>query len=390
MRHTSKDERFFYYDRVLFKWQSVDSDMLFLLGFEAVLSYHQSISDTLIIPAKLYNKELGKYIPLIKFEIYDGIYDYLSNTGCIEDHDDYLLSNMYGLKLSINDMSGTGYDRTIPLIFKSDINNHAIDLTQPMLRLPTIHRDSLSYFDLQAQKIIDLFADSDFAGKGADPLSIERRNNSQIYKLLDYKSMYAYSLGVLYGCRCLGFDPKLIWRVDPQIWYTGDSLNLVRTAWHTFIFHYTQSSDEDRKYRDIHHNSLWDLESLSDDSIDYIISAPIRYNSSLSIKLSIVSDDSGNRSISSHLVLYDSRLDEYLDLSKDSLVWSEISSLATSEGIVPFNSDSKIVRYSNNNDKIIILKAYDRTGAKSDTGDNLQYFVSSNNIGWVSNIDSVI
>ena len=80
--------------------------------------------------------------------------------------------------------------------------------------------------------------------------------------------MYAYSLGVLYGCKVLGYTDDNVFRLDPSTWYNGEYINLVTTAQTVFKFHYTHPIpiiDSDpalfRKYRGIQCNKLWNFDS---------------------------------------------------------------------------------------------------------------------------------
>ena len=294
MLYSSSNGCLFYYDRVLYSWRIAEPTMLFLLGFEAITMYDKSASDCLMVTKQKYVVDQNEIEPFEYYDIFEEIYSYLSQLGNIDDLDTYIKYNCYGLKLLLNELTGTEKDRTIPIIFKNDVNKSAVDLTKPMYRIPDGQRLNMSYYDLQAQKIHDIFEDAGYKATSAPRITgdypfsekdavkaynekvkaihDEKDLNSDIYTLLDYKSMYSYSLGVLYGCRCLGFDPVAIWKLNPEYWYIYNGkkatyFNLVSTAWQTFRFHYTSfikdiDDNPDNpewadKYKGITLNRLW-------------------------------------------------------------------------------------------------------------------------------------
>lgn len=328
MLYSSKNGCLFYYDSILFRWQIADPTLLFLLGLESVTSYDKSISDSIVISKYIYRAVYDTLEPLEYMqEAYDDIYSFLSKIGSVEDHEQYLKLNCYGLKLLLNSLTGISSDRTVPFIFKYSKNSSLVDPTSEVNSYST-----LSYYDIQAQRIYDVFEDIGYdtsldtvSSSGSllpeyyidrnkegsiiketlDYLSVtditlrnsiinsilsynsnvttvhyKKLNNSEIYRLLDYKAMYAYSLGVLFGCRCLGYDDSAIWRIDPQYWYDDTYINLVRTAWFVFRFHWTysiedvSSSDSSssyyNKYQSIQDNKIWNFTNTTD-----LIDAPL-------------------------------------------------------------------------------------------------------------------
>lgn len=303
MLYSSRNGTLFYYDRVLYTWQVAEPTMLFLLGLESVTSYMNALSDTLVIANSVYIKDQNDVVPFEHFKIYDKIHSYLSQLSGIEDFEYYLKFNCNGLKLLLNELTGIGSDRTVPIIFRNDVNNKSIDLNSSMSRLES--SETATLYDRQAQKIRDIFSDADYSsGSLIDTSDIEdasiakylkaynvtlseyyseRRKNGQIYKLLDYNAMYSYALGVLYGCRCLGFSPTLIWRIDPKFWYNGEFKNLVSTAWYAFRFHHThyipeldEAADAEMRdrYKGITPNRLWNIGS--DKEIDKLDELPLK------------------------------------------------------------------------------------------------------------------
>lgn len=320
MKYKSSHGTLFYYDPDLYIWKHANPTMLFLLGFESVTTYDNAISDTILISRLVYQQISNRLVSLENFNIFDEIYSYLSSINQTEDFDSYLVSSLHGLKLVLNDLTGTGKDRTIPLIFHTDVNAKYIDLNDQMYRLPESDRLSKSYYDLQAQKICDIFEDAGFnrnrfyyrksrrflVDKIKDGIHLreydliksnqydsfisneiasfndtyyklytEMNSNKLIFYKLDYAAMYSYAFGVLYGCICLEYPIDAVFKIQPTHWYNGVYFNLVNTAWHCFRFCYNRkylgSRDPDDKesaeilsYLDIRKNKLKNYTDLSD------------------------------------------------------------------------------------------------------------------------------
>jgi hypothetical protein len=313
MLYSSNGGCLFYYDSVLYSWKIAEPTLLFLLGLEAITSNGKSPSDSIIISKYIYKTSTDSLEPLEYIrDIYDDIYSFLSRFGSVEDFEHYLKFNCFGLKLLLNEITGTGTDRIVPVIFKSDSNRSLLNITDP--------ESNLSYYDLLANKVYNIFNDAGYDTKlfdkevhkviaeyfirketpviknilnsfskedrrviskdinvynnRIDEVHQSRVETSEIYRLLDYKAMYAYALGVLYGCRCLGYSDKIIWRLDPKYWYNDIYFNLVRTAWHVFRFHWTveleditdssASAQFNEKYKGIQDNKLWNFVNSAD------------------------------------------------------------------------------------------------------------------------------
>lgn len=379
MIYKSRNGCLFYYDRVLYKWCIADSTMLFLLGFESVTTYDNSVSDSLTISDRIYTKSTNEIVPFEKFDIYDNIHEYLSEFSCITDENEYLISDINGLKLFMNDLTGTGTDRTIPIIFKNDVNNKSIDLNESMYRFNSSDR---SLFNLQAQKIHDIFADANFKETSKDLVSSEddriqeRVNNSDIFKLLDYKSMYSYALGVLYGCRCIGCDSSLMWHVRPSVWYNGTYKNLVNSAWYTFKFHHLANilddEDDEYKYRSIMPNRLWNFEEIADE-IDY---------KDPTIELLRLSISHGSSLVEFY---HSDEEDEVYTYEKESdgtysWKWKDLGLQESDDGLSDVNTPI-IIKYIANN-TINILTGYEANSQEYHPSSK-KYFIPAGNIGWV-------
>lgn len=463
MLYSSRNGCLFYYDSVLYSWKVAEPTTLFLMGLESITSYNKSVSDKLTISKYAYYEDRDTLEELNYIsELYDEIYSFLSQIGSVNDYEQYLNFNCYGLKLLLNTMTGTGTDRTVPIIFKNDINNSLIDLSKVSVRVPESTANGMSYYDNQAQKIYDIFNDacydlqhtaddgktypSDYIdathatpdwmenkydksileckvklykdiasyNKSLEEVHDERVANSGIYSLIDFEAMYSYALGVLFGCTCLGFDNKFVWRFNPRYWYNGEFRNLVTTAWYVFHFKWTNnigyfaehSSDTSvtnpNQFREIQENKLWNFDNdkefenevpvLADDEekcyclsvglgktpgnnyyfindsewIDYSKSTNVKHNPEY--KGSYINVSNGVHewdSIDNKVSQFDSSKKEVgEDRSADDAIFDYIYGV---KGVISEN-DSPIVRYFGNN-QIILYKAYSYIG----DDDNIHY-----------------
>ena len=444
MRYSSTLGCLYYYDRVLYRWNICDPTMLFLLGFEAITSYNGSLSDTITISPYIYYESENIIKEFDDFDIYDSIYEYLSKLGQVDDFERYLKFNCYGLKLALNEMTGTSSDRTIPLIFKNDNNEKLIDLSRIPSRLST---SEFSYNNgilfRQAQYIKDIFDDAGYndtlEGKlfnissemssynendliymqqynnDIKSLHEEKLANSSIYKLLDYKAIYSYALGVLFGCHCIGYSNELIWHMNPIYWYysLGKYKNLVSTAWYAFRFHYKyplsdlQAICETKqeyielqdKYQSIQINKLWNFDRLSDKILSIIPGEQLCYNAS------ITDNTTGNDIFSNTTpfenaytinldpILYVSNDENkrglYADCKSESLKWLNITDEVIpsngNKGIISEKTDTDIIRYIGYN-KVIIKQALSYKDDKNTiiyhSPENKHHFTTAGGLGW--------
>lgn len=456
MRYSSTLGCLYYYDRVLYRWNICDPTMLFLLGFEAITSYNGSLSDTITISPYIYYESENIIKEFADFDIYDSIYEYLSKLGQVDDFERYLKFNCYGLKLALNEMTGTSSDRTIPLIFKNDNNKKLIDLSRIPSRLST---SEFSYNNgvlfRQAQYIKDIFEDAGYndtlEGKlfnissetssynENDLIYIQQYNNdikslheeklanSSIYKLLDYKAIYSYALGVLFGCHCIGYSNELIWHMNPIYWYynLGKYKNLVSTAWYAFRFHYKyplsdlqsiceihnpDEGDIDKqkreyielqdKYQSIQINKLWNFDRLSDKILSIIPGEQFCYIAS-------ITDNTTGPDISSNTtpienaytinldpILYvsndENKRGRYVDCKSDKpLEWLNITDDAIpsngNKGIISEKADTDIIRYIGYN-KVVIKQALsykdDNNTIIYHSPENKHHFTTTGGLGW--------
>ena len=502
MLYSSRNGCFYYYDSILFRWHIAEPTLLFLLGLEAITSYDKSISDSIVISKYVYKTYIDKVEPLEHIDdVYDDIYSFLSKIGSVEDYEHYLKFNCYGLKLLLNDMTGTGDDRTVPFIFKYDANKSLVD---PAKELDT--NSKLSFYDIQAQRIYDVFNDIGYdtscdktvldngkivlrpeyyidrtKGNIRDILDSltdvdnkplrtaiinniltynakvnavheKRIANSEIYKLLDYKAMYAYALGVLYGCRCLGFDDSIIWRLDPKLWYNDVYFNLVRTAWYVFRFHWAYKLEDvaldmhvdpslegdakeaaiesanksySEKYQGIQDNKIWNFNNDSS-----LIKAAIAQDETNCFCLYLnnkqfISDSTINKDYLhtvSESIIYSfstqpdsntecehpgSYLLKYMSLKDGRITWkwtsidSKVSDKVPLKGVVS-TRDSSMTRYIGN-DPVILYRAYKYKDSdnntkylapKYDDGNGVEhykkYFVYTGDLGWVDYTEDLL
>ena len=416
MKYLSKNGCLFYFDRALYSWKYCEPTMLFLLGFESVTAYDNSLSDTVKISKYAYHSYDGTLEAYKDFSIFDRIYGFLSLSGEVEDNETYSDFKCNGIKLLINDLTGVSVDRTIPIIFKNDINTLAVDLSQTMNRLSEQSYINYSINDLRAQKISDIFDDAKYSNPNyrltdlydlsriSDTTAIkiatayndkitslhnERVFNSNIYKLIDYKAMYSYALGVLYGCRCLGYDANSIWRLDPKFWYNGLYTNLVETAWETFRFHYTNIIDAPSEhYQDIVLNKLWNY--INDGSYGIELKSDELTLASVSIEA-----EDNNKSLSVRSIVYSDSSQEYIPLytsSTDLNNWLPVDSeIIASDNDVPIRdlidpNGKSYIRYIGTS-PVKLFPAY--RSKLMDSEDykypflESYYFTDAGNLGWV-------
>ena len=454
MRYSSTLGCLYYYDRVLYRWNICDPTMLFLLGFEAITSYNGSLSDTITISPYIYYESENIIKEFADFDIYDSIYEYLSKLGQVDDFERYLKFNCYGLKLALNEITGTSSDRTIPLIFKNDNNEKLIDLSKIPSRLST---SEFSYNNgvlfRQAQYIKDIFDDAGYndtlEGKlfnissemssynendliymqqynnDIKSLHEEKLANSSIYKLLDYKAIYSYALGVLFGCHCIGYSNELIWHMNPIYWYysLGKYKNLVSTAWYAFRFHYKyplsdlqsickihNKNDIDKqkkeyielqdKYQSIQINKLWNFDRLSDKILSIIPGEQFCYIAS-------IADNTTGQDIFSNTtpienaytinldpILYvsndENKRGRYVDCKSESLKWLNITdevipSNDNNKGIISEKNDTDIIRYIGYN-KVTIKQALSYKDDKNTiiyhSPESKHHFTTTGGLGW--------
>lgn len=414
MKYLSKNGCLFYFDRDLYIWRTCEPTLLFLLGFESITAYGNSNSGTLQISRYSYHSYDDVLAAYKDFKIFDKIYGFLSKFGSIEDIGIYSNTECNGIKLLLNEYTGVSYDRTIPIIFKNDINVATVDLNSKMNRISESDNLTYSISDLRAQKINDIFNDANYSNTNykltdlydithisdETALSIindynskityihnERKFNSNIYRLIDYKAMYSYALGVLYGCRCLGYHKEAIWRLDPKFWYNGKNINLVNTAWKTFRFHYIdqQYSPEDT-YRDIVLNKLWNFTNDEYSDVELI---PDEVN------VSSVGIDTKSNSVIIKSIVYSNSLNKYIPLYGDSFDlnnWiAADSSIISSDDNVPvmdiIDQDGiSYIRYIGTS----IVKLFPAYRYKYVIEDVHEYqyledycFTSAGNLGWV-------
>ena len=426
MRYSSKLGCLLYYDNVVCHQCLCEPTMLFLFGLEAVIT---DISDyTMTVPVidpntkkPMIDPETGEVVTeekpneynlkTLRFsredvpELFDSIYRYLYH---VPEQDpitvDTIEYDCNGMKLFLNNITGTKTDRVVPFIFHED--QDAVTLGLP---------DDADYNTI-AKKIHDVFESAGYeAGEGSLPLLstyhvydkaslniIDEYNkllkeehqlkkaNAMIYKLLDYRAMYSYALGVLYGCECLGCDDNFIWRIEPSIWYDSDLdyQNLVSTAWDTFRFHYHHPIpriDCDIKlvckYKGKQSNKLWNFNNdeynLKQDET-LCTSLYIENGNEISLPI-IYSQSTGPQKMppGSYLIPGET---EWKPL--DSSVIDSI----TKKGIVA-DSDNTIIRYLAN-DEIHIDKAYKYSKGKFlSPSKHTVHFIHEGDLGWVDFIE---
>lgn len=274
MKYTANRGCVFYHDDILKRDCHCEPNILFLLGLEAITQNYDPSLDEYIV--------LDKYIKDINDDTYHEIDIFYSICKYLEipdesDDIEHIKNETYGLKkYFLNNLTGTSKDRCCPIILRDSTNS--AEIYENVIIDIDYDTSNKTKWDLQAQRIKSLFEDAGYDIPDARKISrlnvtdddllklIDDYNESAIqnhhkkdhnkfhYKLIDYRSMYAYALGVLYGCLIAGYADSVIWRIDPTFWYRGEYKNLVLSAWYIFQHHWNhpiKKIDRDP--------NLWDL-----------------------------------------------------------------------------------------------------------------------------------
>ena len=262
MEYTSRLGTITYYDNILYKSSICEPSLLFILGLERIISDKDDIYTIKI------NKLLTDGTTL---DVFDNITNYIYNNAIYLL--DYIEFYCGGLKSLIYKLSNE-YN-TVPIIFhdyrdtvnKQD-NETDIEFIENIFKFAGYHLNSN-----QIKLVSHIDDDSEFSSVGEYNAHIKADHHkkllySKIYKSLDYKSMYSYSLGVLYGCTCIGYNTDDVFHTDPIEWYTCENIEFIRSAWFVFKFHHidrTRFVDNDcrlfNKYKGIQQNRIWNFTS---------------------------------------------------------------------------------------------------------------------------------
>ena len=390
--YSSKLGSILYYDSVAYGKCLCEPTMLFLLGLEAITTSNDdsSLDKDSINKLILYKDNIG--------DIFDDVVDYLKycyKGKLISVSDEKVVFNCRGIKLFMNDKTGTDTNRICPVIMHDSKEESFLgDI------------DDSDKYNILAEKISDIFnnagyniSDNELQFKGKsfitdkDVISSIDEYNSELliahnkkkadrdlYKLIDYKAMYSYALGVLYGCECTGFDSNAVWRFSPSDWYDGEYKNLVNTAYEIFKFHYKHAipridSDNNlfKKYKGIQINKIWNFDN---DSADIKSDEKSCY--------SLYIDNNGDTA--KNLLLYSKSVNSYRYMNSNS--WQSLDNEVISDsnpkkGIV-HKCDSSIIRYIANNE-VELSKAYEYSKGKFlSPNKNETYFCYTGDLGWVS------
>lgn len=285
-----------YYDSVLHEPRLCDPTMLFILGLEAVTTPQEEYYKEIPVIDKETGKqkidpETGEPITesvvdeerlrkIVLYrdrvgdqEFFDKIVKHLSLFGKPDTFEDRVEFYCAGMRMFMNQLTGTDSSRIVPVIFHDIIEFSTLGV-----------EDSADYNEVYS--------------KISDVLSKAGCKN-QIYKRLDTKAMYSYSLGVLYGCFCLGYSYDSVWNDDSSEWYDGEYAHLVSSAKNVFTFQFSHTLcciDIDpklrRKYHSTQGNKLWNFPYIPTGK-----TISLYRNSSLLLKGAEYEDEDGSRLI---------------------------------------------------------------------------------------------
>lgn len=423
MYYSSRIGCVIYLDDVIGGLHLCEPTLLFLLGLDAVTTpSSEYILHIPVIDSKTgkqaideetgepkFEDEPNKYLlknlvihkDIVGEEIFNKIIDALKfSYSIIQLTDSQVDFDLKGLKLFMNNITGTSEDRIVPFIFHEHKNEFVlgpIDEDNKYNCLADKMQKVFSYagYDVGDNEV--RLVGKSFITDEATIDSINEYNKDvlaehedkkfyrHIYKILDYKSMYSYALGVLFGCKCLGFSDNDIFRSDPANWYDGEFVNLISLASRVFKFHYTHSIPEIdvdpclyRKYRDIQVNKIWNFDN------DVVQLKQDEKNCTV-----LYIDD--NEVVESHIVYSKSTgpqkpipgsylLDDSTWQQLDDLV---ISSSDPKKGII-HNCDKPVIRYIAHT-RVELRRAYQYANHKylSPNKDEI-YFTDFCKIGWLN------
>jgi len=258
MFYASKLGNVRYFDFVLYNSQRCEPSLLFILGLESILN-----------PDNQFNRNIVLYRNQIQ-DIFDGVYTYLY--GTLPDPSLLITSiefDSFGLKSFINNLTGNEIDKVIPLIYHDSYNDvpiyeSKVDDILNIFNFAGYSKtdDEIHYigtFGVTDQSVIDYIIGYNESLKNDHE---KKKKYSQIYKLIDYRAVHQYALGVLYGCTQLGYEPSLVFSKDTT-WYDGQYNNLILTASAAFNFNTKQIPKIDidpdlvNKYKGINQNRIW-------------------------------------------------------------------------------------------------------------------------------------
>ena len=332
--------------------------------------------------------------------VFNNIVTYMQfcNIGNITSlSDDEVVFECSNLKSFMNEKTGTCTDRICPVILhehNEEINLEPLDKDDIYNSLTARITDIFNHagYDVSDREVL-------FLGKGLETdktilAAIDEYNSDlftahkqmkadrRLFKLLDYKAMYSYALGVLYGCSCLETTDNSMWRTDPILWYNGEYSNLVKTAYEIFKFHYKhpiQKIDMDpklfAKYKGIQLNKIWNFDNSEVEIKPDEKNCKILYieDDELVEKPIVYSKSTGPQRPIPGSYLSDG---EWVPLD------SEVVCDDPKKGII-HNCDQLIVRYIANNE-VVLSSAYKYSKGKYLSPDNENtYFCYTDNMGWV-------
>lgn len=225
-----------------------DPTTMFLFGLDSICNSEIS-DDSIIIPNH----------PAIADSVIKH-FSYRKELSLISKTDEFIKYRCRALKHLITTLSGTDANRSVPIIWRS---SETASLTDPDYLLSIL--DDAGY----------TLKDSITSSLSPDEIK-SKLSNSNTYKKIDYKSMYQYALGVLYGCVLNGYSEDVVFS-NTDAWYSGDLNTLISTSVKVFNFTNYEVTNIIKdsilldSYKGVKDNTIWnfDYSKLSDSAFVY-------------------------------------------------------------------------------------------------------------------------
>ena len=228
---TRNEQDIQYYDYLLGRYNSVDLNMLFLIGYSAATG-HMHASDHIWIPKSLKDKNGEELITNRSFFI--AAHEYLDEKWRIDSVEDGLTFDIWAFRFLLNELGFVeGKNGKIPDIMKSSDWN------------PMALKDSLQFVPPERK---DGESDADYAMRYDNAYIDWNASRRQI----NYQARYQLAEGYLYGMSDMGYGTLPFVRRDIS-WYRGRDTGILQSAIDT-IHNPVYRGREDLQGRNLFYN----------------------------------------------------------------------------------------------------------------------------------------